>query len=77
MDSRIIAGIVVASVVLIITLVIIFNPGAGTGGGSVKVSLAGVRLGSTGTPSSDGAPPPPAGAKSEMEQYMDALKKYW
>lgn len=78
MDPKIIAVILAASGIIIITLVIIYNSRDGTGGS--MGSLTGARLGAesspTGTPApSTGTPAPSTG--SEADQYREALKKYW
>jgi hypothetical protein len=73
MDPNVVTGIAAASFVLIVTLVIIFNPGADTGV-SASASLTGVRLGSG---QSSTATPPSGGPKTAFEQYKEALQKYW
>ena len=73
MDPNVVTGIAAASFVLIVTLVIIFNPGADTGV-SPSASLAGVRLVSG---QSSTATPLSGGPKTAFEQYKEALQKYW
>jgi hypothetical protein len=85
MDPKIIAVILAASGIIIITLVIIYNSRDGTGGsmGSLTAARLGAESSPTGTPApSTGTPTPSGGTpapltSSAMDQYREALKKYW